>query len=122
MKRAAKKARMTVRTGVSVDNASSGGPYAARFARATSGRVSHWKTGKEPVPANGVEVHLEEWAPERGSRDVYLSVEIQRRGESHSFDVPGFSEAHLDALVELLTVARDRARETFFVDKKRKAE
>lgn len=112
MKHSEKKARVTLRSGTAIDNASAGGPYATKFVKAKV--------------RSGIEVHLEEWAPEHGSKDVYLSLRVRsarnrNAGPGHSEESDAvLSLAHLDALVELLTLARDRARETFFVEKKRK--
>ncbi len=114
MKRPAKKPRMTVKAGVSIDNSSVGGPYTDHFVEARIGKLSNsWKT--DPT-ADGIKVHVEEWSREK-NRDVYLYVEIQRNSQRYCLDGPMVTLDHLDALVELLTIARDRARETFFAER-----
>ncbi|MDP9222883.1 MAG: hypothetical protein M3P18_03335 [Actinomycetota bacterium] len=110
--RAAKKPHVTLRTGVSVDDSSVGGPYTARFVKAKLGKLKHSRKGVFVAPTgDGIEIHLEEWAREKNDRDVYLNVEIQFGGQSYCLDGPVLSLEHVDALVEMLTAVRDKARE-----------
>jgi hypothetical protein len=114
MKRTAKKARVTVKAGESVDNASVGGPYVTRFVCASVGRLKEGGKNRKGEWQNraghGVRVYLEEWR-ERDPREVYLSIDVQRGAVHERTLLEGaVRTTDLDSLIELLTLARERAR------------
>jgi hypothetical protein len=126
MKLASKKPRVTVKTGTETDIASEGGPYVSRFVRARVGTVRHNRKGKWVEPTgNGVEVTMCEIVPPRGDTEglrqvergeVYLSIEVQRGNRFLRAYLEGsLTPAQLDTMIELLTVGRDKARESGFL-------
>jgi hypothetical protein len=119
MKRTAKKPRVTVKAGEAVDNASVGGPYVTRFVSASVGRLKEGgknRKGEWQKPTgHGVRVYLEEWM-ENDPSQVYLSIDVQR-GVAHErtlLEGP-MRTKDLDSVIELLTLAREAARETFWL-------